>query len=285
MYKLRALLVAGLFALLLQSCSLTPQAEEVPSFINVNSITFDDTTATFRNIAVMPYAVNYAWVFHDGVFLGVFQIPAKLPVLAEGQGSLRLWGGVKLMAMNGLSHLYAVHPLYRDYVTPIALVRGQEADVDATITYAAETPATFTLNENFENSSKQLHLANGQAMPVTEVTTSQGITKAGYITQAQTIVSDTLVLPRDRRLLVLEFDYKSASPLALEFKADILRAGTIYKGLTLDATDTWQKVFVNLTSEVNNAVPDSRHLLFFNYAPGTAGDSLLLDNVRIVHRR
>ncbi len=287
MHTLRALLMAGVLGLFFQSCSLSPQAEEVPSFINVNSITFDDTTATFSGIAVPAYPVKYAWAFHNNVFLGVFEIPAKIPVLAEGEGTIKLWGGVQVLAIDGRNHVYGVHPLFRDFVKPVLLERGKEVNIDASIRYNDETPAAFAFSDNFEGDKRKLHLTNGQPMPRVEDQRNQGTGWIGYLVQGsgmQSVVSDTLNLPRGKTIL-LEFDYKSGGTLALEFRADLHRAGTIYKGLTLQPATEWKKVYVNLTNEVNNAVADSRHLLFFNYTPASSADSLLLDNVRITHRK
>ena len=55
-------------------------------------------------------AITDAWVYVDDGLIGAFELPATIPVLAEGKHKLEIRPGIKL---NGISSTRAPYPFYQ----------------------------------------------------------------------------------------------------------------------------------------------------------------------------
>ena len=53
--------------------------------------------------------ITDAWVTMDGINLGVFELPAQIPILDEGEHNFRISPGIK---ENGMSATRMIYPFY-----------------------------------------------------------------------------------------------------------------------------------------------------------------------------
>ena len=86
-YTMRYFVLILLAAVALTSCNWINPSEETPSFIRVESIDFSTSSTQGTD------SQNFvdAWIYIDGKSVGAYELPCTLPVLAEGEHTLRLF--------------------------------------------------------------------------------------------------------------------------------------------------------------------------------------------------
>src|SRR5689334_1436858 len=126
-------------AFLVLSCKedITPVWLEIPSI----ELATDDATEGSNS-----HAISDAWVYMDGTALGVFELPAKIPVLAEGQHEFVIFAGVK---NYGMSSQRIKYPFYERYEISLSLVKGETITLNPVVTYKSNL--TFEMIEDFED--------------------------------------------------------------------------------------------------------------------------------------
>ena len=92
------------------------------------------------------HGITDAWVFMDGQALGVFPLPARIPILAEGSHDFVIYAGVK---MNGISDTRTKYPFYERHDLTLNLAKNEEFTVNPTITYKSNLQ--FKMIEDFED--------------------------------------------------------------------------------------------------------------------------------------
>ena len=90
------------------SCSVLNQEEPVPSYVNIESIKLKTTP----NQGSASHKITDVWVFNDTEFLGMFPLPAKIPLLLYGEQNLTLQAGIK---ENGIGSTQKNYPFYYLY--------------------------------------------------------------------------------------------------------------------------------------------------------------------------
>ncbi|NJO87225.1 MAG: hypothetical protein HC821_04310 [Lewinella sp.] len=96
--------------------------------------------------------VTEAWVFVNNVLLGVFDLPARVPVLADGEAEIRVEMGVR---ENGLSQLPNIFPFYAPYETNLTLVAGQTYALGI-LPFGYRSTTVFGIIEDFENNRPRI---------------------------------------------------------------------------------------------------------------------------------
>ena len=92
-----------LILLVLSSC----QKEDtggIPTYLKIDNITLDEGNTTSN--------ITDAWVYINGQLQGVYELPAKFPVLEEGNTDIKVYAGIK---NNGIAARQNVYPFYNSY--------------------------------------------------------------------------------------------------------------------------------------------------------------------------
>jgi hypothetical protein len=284
--KLVGVILIGLYS----GCSVLDPAEDIPSYLHIDSITLsvqpDEGSSSAK--------ISDAWVFMDGQLLGGFELPCNIPILAEGTHSFIIRGGVK---MNGLSSTRAIYPGWKGWEGSVNLVRGQKTTVAPVVTYfpgidflgtwmldfdqqgtsLIPEPTTSavvridSLYNLYENNCGYIHLNN------TDTTFFVGTSPpGGYLMPA---TYDTWV----------EFDYWSDC----EFNVGIMEessAAPSVLAVTLLPKHAWTKIYVRLTDALASALaqisnpgqhPYRIYIAFQN--PSSQSEShLYIDNIKLL---
>lgn len=90
------------------TCSIVDPAEDIPSYIHIDNITL----SAIGNQGSSSAAITEAWIFMDGELVGGFELPCTVPILAAGNHSFIIKGGVK---MNGLTSTRAIYPSWKGW--------------------------------------------------------------------------------------------------------------------------------------------------------------------------
>jgi hypothetical protein len=106
------------FGLHLSGCNIIDPEEKVPAFIQIDSVGFfSDSVGSFTD-----HEITDIWAFQGTTFLGVFPIPARIPVLAEGVVPVQLEAGIY---SDGIRSLRLTYPFYRLPIQNLELRPGE----------------------------------------------------------------------------------------------------------------------------------------------------------------
>lgn len=104
----------ALFVLVLQGCDIINPEEKEPGYLYIPSFTFqanlDQGTAS--------ESITEVWVYAKDKSLGVYDLPAKIPILDLGTTDIRIFAGIK---NNGISNTRIRYPFYAPFDTTLTL--------------------------------------------------------------------------------------------------------------------------------------------------------------------
>jgi hypothetical protein len=141
---LRLFLIGGILSGFSSGCKIIDPAEEIPSYLHIDSITLSVANSAVQGTATSD--ITDAWVYMDGNLLGGFPLPCNIPILAEGSHHFIIKGGVK---MNGVASTRAIYPSWKGWEGDLTLTRAQKVTVEPIVTYFPLTDFSNFM-ENFE---------------------------------------------------------------------------------------------------------------------------------------
>lgn len=239
--------------------------------------------------------ITDAWVYMDNEALGVFSLPARIPVLAEGEHSFTIYAGIKV---NGISATRTRYPFYTRYDSQITLVKDQETAVTPIVYYKSDI--SFELLEDFEDIGIDFEKEPESDTNITIITKNEypDIVKYGNncgfisLTEADSvykgITNTNLNLPRNQDVYV-EFDYMNDNTIALGVLAENSGGIAEHPPLVIaNAQETtsmqWKKIYIALQEDVSyelNATSYEIYLLSILDAENTSG-VIYLDNIKVL---
>lgn len=275
-------------ALFLVSCKedTTPAWLEIPAF----TLTTDEATEGSNS-----QLISDAWVYMDGTALGVFEMPARIPVLAEGEHDFVVYAGVKL---NGISNTRAPYPFYTRYEITITLVKGETYTITPSITYKSNL--NFELIEDFEDTgiefSKDL-ISDTSIQFIDEVDFPE-IVKYGqrcggiFLTESDSLFkgvsSSFLNLPKNEDVF-LEVDFLSSNSIVMGVIAQNSIDYNEHTPLTqMNPQDpsswVWKKIYIPLEEDISYETWATSYELYFLSIldPENTSGSIYLDNIKVI---
>ena len=278
--KLRLLFIAGLFITGFFSC--TKSAVQIPAFLKIDEITFN----TPGNQGTASSSIRYAFVFINDEFIGGYELPIELPVLATGETSVIIRPGIKA---NGITEFPSEYPPYTDYSTTINFTPEETSTVTPEVFYKANV--RFAINEEFESSSHVFPFDLDED-PNTDIEIDGDDAFEGrsarisLISTAREVIigSDIIeVLPKNNTPIWLEINYKTDLPVIFGLNGIESNLNTEqFPEFGINTKQTWNKIYFDLTQFVN--LPQFvAYQLFFgaSLAEGDSGEILL--DLSLIH--
>jgi len=272
-------------------CSKRDDDSLVPSYIRIDrmglSTTYEQGTASHR--------ISDVWVYVDETLIGAFELPATVPILAEGLQRVTIRPGIK---MNGIASTRTIYPYFNPIVKTLNLVRDSVIVITDTIT-AYRSNVYFPWMEGFELNSYSMEITSKSTVGFGKTgDPSQKFILPGEINE----YSAYFHLPADTSIFELitkeSFEFPSAGSevfLEMNYKTDnVLVVGVHYLAtgilvqrplLYLHPSDKWNKVYVNLTVpkyDTPNAT-DFRIFVGAQTESGREEANLYLDNLKLIH--
>jgi hypothetical protein len=107
-----------LIALVLQGCDIINPQEKEPAYLYIPSFTFQ---ANF-NQGTSSEEITEVWVYANDKSLGVYDLPATIPILDLGTSNIRIFAGIK---NNGISNTRIRYPFYAPFDTTLTITPFQ----------------------------------------------------------------------------------------------------------------------------------------------------------------
>jgi hypothetical protein len=284
-----------LLAFLQPSCEIINRDEQVPAFLRIDTFLFQSIYSTQ---GLNTADLTDAHVFVNNVFMGIYEVPATVPVLVSGNARISILPGAK---ENLLSIGHRNIRVLKVYDTIITLEPGVTHHVKPHTTYRENV--RFAWIEDFEDNSNSLVFTNRSSRDFMEIIEAPspwafrqgvnslrslhcdlGTTDSFKLFEIKTFSSFNN-LPVGGRDVYLELDYRSNIALQVGFFKD---ESGIYEQIPLvilpPTGDRWRKAYLNYVSELAVLKAGTPIELYFG-AIKLAGDNLeakfSLDNLKL----
>ncbi len=271
--------------LIFSSCSLTDNEQPDVFFLSLSNpkvklpfINGDDT-----------HKITEVWAFSDGQILGVFPLPAKIPVVYTGLDTeITILAGIR---NNGMADEPVFYPFYKSIVKVVKGQVGQTISFPLEFIYVGN--AKFPVNESFEGSHCFTSDLDGKAKPelvITSTSPTVGI-KSGVVTLTSNenfleMACTNLIKKGEnsRGKSYVELDYKGHGEIAV----GLLKTGTglpkISYHLFIPARENWNKIYVDLTDQTSaNDYNEYAIVISVRKTGSNTESNVFIDNIKHIH--
>jgi len=295
--KIKCQLIYCIFFLYLGfvSCNNFNKIEPIPAFINIDTAY---VATIFDEQGTAAQHLTNVWVYDGSEPLGTYQLPAKIPILNEGEATIILQAGIK---QNNRSDSRAIYEVLSNDSLKINLVPGENVNYQPVFNY--KQSAFFDLIYDFELANNFVNIAGNANL---QTTSTEGLVFEGdrsltvvlnelnpsfKIVSADRLlvqVSSAFVieeLPVDGRKTYIEMHYKNDAILTVglvtnslglpNFSSEILKIGP---------KKEWSKIYIPLNNVLSmNNIKDIR-IYFEATLPETLESARFSwDNIKIIH--
>ncbi|NQV52973.1 MAG: hypothetical protein HQ500_07305 [Flavobacteriales bacterium] len=292
------MLVALLALIAVSSCDLVDRDEPSPAWITIDSMAMVDNPNVDEG--ALSQDISDAWVFIDDELIGIFELPADIPVLDEGKHKLLVGPGIKVSTVSTLRDNYLFYNAHQQDVT---LTPGEKVSITPTISYRDEgNNFKYIVVEEFEDAFIELNPNDNTDAEIKRTTDGEyvkygfgaGLIEITDTTKAAWIrTSEDFVLPQLGKIVYLEVDYYTQYELVvgIHINQNVLADQNV-NYLVLKASQSeeveWKKAYVALTSVLSEpADMESVYLYFLPDIQSSNRESgiVLLDNIKILYQQ
>ena len=272
-------------SLLLLRCN---KEEPIPSYIHIDSISLTTIPSTEGS---RSNKIVDAWVYIDDQQVGAFEMPFTVPVLYQGTHSIKVLPGIK---ENGIANTRIDYPFYNRYEQQIVLTPGKIDTVKPTTTY--KQGINFIWMDDFEGAASSIcdTLNSDTIMKIVrntpEVFEGSGSGAVFLGTGTNTYFGQTCnkyVLSKTSQIfLELNYNCNTAFNVGIvAYDQSNITLGTEV-GITINANNEWNKIYVNLSEEVMLYPNAARYSIFFSMKKNSniSLSYFYVDNVKLIYQ-
>jgi hypothetical protein len=271
-------------ALLISGCD--PE-EKIPAYIAIDSIQLITTPSQGTN----SNKIKDAWVYIDNDLLGVYELPAKFPVLSEGNHVITIGAGV---LQNGISATRIRYPFFTSYETNAELVPGSTVNLSsASVGYFPGI--TFSWIEDFEVSTNYSFDSTALTLASFDHANTEDPFEGNFSGKFELTTAHPLFDGQCTRTDIdfnsfsdvwLELNYKAEQPFDVGVIVNTLTASHREYALTVNTSDDWNKIYINLSSIIGSNVLNATSFQVYIHselAEGLSESRIYLDNFKLIH--
>ena len=269
------------------SCELINPDEQIPSFIRIDSITLSTNPASEGN------PVNNftdAWVYDNEQLLGIYELPAVVPILRDGDANIRIRAGIKLNGQVGTRIPYLFSS---DYLETIELFPDSQLHINPTVTF--KSGVNFSWLESFDNSATTTLSKTSQSQAEVERIAGEesydgsslklSLDADQFIFECK-MTGNGIDIPGGGSPSILEFTYRCNNSFVVGlFSQDA--GGTRQNAvISLKPSEDWNHIYVNLTDVVSANPNYTAQNPFFGFIrdENVEGEAfVIIDNIRMMH--
>jgi len=277
--------------LLWSACDIINPDEEIPAYLHIQPFEFSTNPATQGTASAK---ITEGWVTIGGEFLGVYSLPATLPVLAEGMTEVKVEAGIK---DNGVSATPEIYPFYEAFTTSVNFEPTVTDTVAPSTTYRSDI--RFAFIEGFEMTDN-IFDDDIDGNPATQVVSSfsdafegEGVgrivlTPDNPVLQVATKFNEKFTDLQERGIFVyLEVNYKSDTEVAwgvVAYPQGLFSPPDIIYDPVFIANDEWNKIYFNLSRIIFDSQAEEFQITLLAQAETDREETvILLDNIKLVH--
>ena len=238
-----------------------------------------------------------AWVFADGKLIGVFELPAKVPILSEGSVKLQIYPTIE---NNGISATKKVYPFVEQYEVTVNLVKNETIVLNPVTRY--KTMTKFWI-ENFDDSfnfkfetdvNSMASLIYGNDPQYLKWGTGYGLinltpTDSTFLAYTKDSQNQTFSTWPKGQEIYLEIDYINTNSLVTGLIELSSQAITNHPNIQLNGQNigaqVWKKIYIDLR-EIVSGTPTAEYYKIYLQAALQSGGlprDVIIDNVKLIY--
>lgn len=265
------------------SCDLINPEEPIPSFICIDTIAMN--SAGHGNDV---HDIVDAWVFDNEQLVGVYELPAVVPILKNGESNIRIRPGVKL---NGQASSRWPYEFLEDFVQTVELFEDSTICISPTLPYKenAQTPWI----EDFETSTQQSLTATSVSQNSVEIVSGAEAfdTKSAKLSllSGQSIFecqsNQAFSLPDAGAAVILEFSYRCTRPFVVSVLSSNPGGSVQTPVIQINESEEWNHIYISLT-DIASGFFSAQHKPVFGFLRNDGSEeeiTVYLDNIKLSH--
>ena len=220
--------------LVISACQKEENPNTIPAYLKIDTITLDESNTTTN--------ITDAWVYINDQLQGVYELPAKFPVLENDYQTLRIKAGIK---SNGIASSRIAYPFYASFIDTVIFSPNQTITVNPTVSYLDSLD--FWL-EDFEGAGMDLETTIISDTILLEFTDSLGNQYGGGVLNDSLITfeiaTDKLLnLPQAGSAVFLELDYKCNTQFLVGVYINYPQSVVQKDLLWINSRQDWNKIY------------------------------------------
>lgn len=290
------ILIGVLFSI--PSCDIVNPEEPIPSYLFIPEFRLNTELETEGTNA---HKITEAHVFVANELIGIFTLPATVPVLIEGTQDVQIFPAIRA---NGLGDITDIYPFYARYETTLDFVPGSTNTVMPVTNYIDNVKFFFEPQENFEDGTLVFAIdLDGDPTTTIELTNQEVFegNGSGLIqmerTDPQIEIGSNLIteLPTANRIATfLELNYKTETSFLVGVIGYDAQGRVIYSVVDkgVNPREEWNKIYFDFTQEIadlislDNQLAGWRLVIVSDLFDGEADQAnIYLDNIKLVQFR
>jgi len=262
--------------LIISACQKEESPNAIPAYLKIDAITLDENNTSTN--------ITDAWVYVNDQLQGAYELPATFPVLKNDIQTLRIKAGIK---SNGIASSRIAYPFYTSFIDTVIFIQNQTITINPVVSYLDSID--FWL-EDFEGAGVDLEATVISDTTLLEFTDSLGNQYGGGVLNDSLITfeiatDELLNLPQAGSPVFLELDYKCNTEflvgMYVNFPQSVLQKDLLW----VNAKDDWNKIYINLTSTISEAVGAESFKVFIGLKRDfyLEKNELYFDNLKVVY--
>lgn len=270
------------------ACEVINPSEEEPAYIHIDSFDFETTTTEGSD----SENITEVWVIANGKNVGIYDLPADVPILEKGDVDIRISAGIK---NNGISSTRIIYPFYLPYELTVNLQPFETDTITPSFSYI--DGLNFTL-ESFEDPGIKFN-QNSQSdtnmviVEETELVFEGSGSGAVYLNEDMPRylgeTDDDLLLPLGQYAFA-ELNYRTNNSFIIGLVAEGPGGTSRDFAVIVNPTNQngpmiWKKIYVDLGYVVSLSPNAQTYEIYIDAIldPGNTTSELYFDNVKIIH--
>lgn len=279
------LLSASLF---LSACDIVNPKEAVPAYLYIPSFNFTTSVGQGTN----SQAITEVYVYANDQNLGTYDLPASVPVIADGTTNIKIYAGIK---NNGISSTRIKYPFYKPFETNIDLHPLETDTVVPQFTYLS---GIYIYEKDFEGGN---FLVENSSNEGTFTSTNNGAyvfegdrSGWGHLDAGLSHLyyrDDQQFTWQSGQTVFLELNYSSNNSFAVGFLS--MKGGNLNKSTALTInpscdgdglTPVWKKIYIDYGYVLQQNAGSSYHQFYIEAIPTSTSQpvNVFLDNMKWV---
>lgn len=284
LHNIKNYILLLLIGIVFSTCSKEKYEATIPTYITIKDIAFSTNNSTE---GAATENITDAWVFVNDNLMGVYELPATFPVLEQGDVEIKVYAGIK---DNGVSLYRKRYLMYDPHIENVNLVSGESIELMPSVTY--NSSVKFKWIEDFENASLSFlyHPASDTVVFKQNNNVRTGVNSGEVFLDANMNFFEATSIayndiPRSLTPVYLEMDFKTNEPVLV----GVYHNDDQYGVVTLNTTDEWTKIYINLTDVISYKQSATAVKVFFGIQSTssnpflTSNPNIYIDNIKLLH--
>lgn len=272
----------------LTSCRLIDHEEPQPGYLRIDKIAFYDSLSSLPAKDEVQKFTD-AWVYVDEQLQGVYELPVRMPLLLEGKHSISIAPGI---IVNGIAAARKLYPFAKVYTTDAVFTPTVEQSITPQTSYQYQH---FKFIEDFENPTFLIDTTKRSNTGINRVDGAKAFRGqySAHITLNDTnnvwdmeTIAKYSISTFNPNPIYLEMNYKTDFPINIGLYLNQGSTVTKVSKLYLNPNKDWNKVYIDLTTEVKTASANGQtfsvYLSAIKDTTQSAG-SIYLDELKLIY--